>query len=111
MVIINAEAVVIIEECREYDGHADSLCGMCRDFIYRRVRNVGCFCVFETCTFILKVNISWNKGNGGEMRIMYINIHYLRFPRMCFAGLGTMAEITQEDNPLVITRKTFLRVL
>jgi len=72
---------------------------------------LGVFLFPKYGTFILKVNISWNKGNGGEMRIMYINIHYLRFPRMCFAGLGTMAEITQEDNPLVITRKTFLRVL
>jgi hypothetical protein len=61
-------------------------------------------------TFILKVKILWNAENG-DLQIIYINIYYLNFPKMCFAGLGTMAKIMQEDKTLVIKSKMFLHVL
>ena len=51
-------------------------------------------------TFTLKVKIFWNAGNVGDLRIMYNNILYLIFPKMCFGGLGTLAELMQMCNSL-----------
>jgi len=62
-------------------------------------------------TFILKVKISSNAGNRGDLRIIYNNKYYLSFPKMCFAELGTLAEIMQKGNRLVIKNKTFLHNL
>jgi hypothetical protein len=59
-------------------------------------------------TFNLKGKISWNAGNVQDLRIMHIKILYLSFPKMCFAGLGTLAELTHVCNLFVIKNKTFL---
>jgi len=61
-------------------------------------------------TFILKAKISWNARNDGDLRIIYNNIHYPSFPKMCFAELGTLAEIMRKGKPLVIKSKTFLHI-
>jgi ABC-type microcin C transport system permease subunit YejB len=58
-------------------------------------------------TFTLKVKISWNAVNVGDLRIVYNYILYLSFPKMCFAGMGTLAELMQVCNPLVIKSEKF----
>ena len=70
------------------------------------------FCAFSKYgTFTLEVKISGNAGNVGDLRIVYNNIHYLSFLKMCFAWLGTLSGIMQKGNPLVIKTKTFLHIL
>jgi len=46
-------------------------------------------------TFTLKGKIKWNAGKVGDRRLTYNNMLYLSFPKMWFAGLGTLAELMQ----------------
>jgi hypothetical protein len=43
--------------------------------------------------FTVKVKISWNAGNVGNLRIIYNDIFYLIFTKMCFVGLGKLIEL------------------
>jgi hypothetical protein len=72
-----------------------------------RYETLGVSGVSKYGTFNLKIKILWNAGNVGNLRIIYNNIPYLSFSKICFAGLGTLAELMQECNSLVIKSKTF----
>lgn len=62
-------------------------------------------------TFSLEVMISWDAGNGGDLRIIYNNLLYLSFQRMCFAWPLKFVQLMQECNPFVIKKKQFSRPL
>ena len=43
-------------------------------------------------TFTLKLKLLWPAGNGGDLGIIYSNLLYLSFPKMCFAEPGKIVQ-------------------
>jgi len=43
-------------------------------------------------TFTLKLKVSCSAGNGGDLGIIYSNLLYLSFRKMCFAGPGRLVQ-------------------
>jgi len=44
-------------------------------------------------TFTLILTVSWPAGNGGGLGIIYSNLLYLNFPKLCFAGPGKLVQL------------------
>jgi len=61
-------------------------------------------------TFILNVKIRCDAGKVRDLPFTYNIMLYLTFPKMCFAGLGTLAELMQVSKPSLIKTKCFSMV-